>query len=248
VSHDLSRSWYGRVTVPEETRTVRLPALTVAAVLALAVPAGAATKVRSSDHMYGARYCEYLVVTGTPPNLTGTVWNTYGLNDCPQSRWDAASAADIARDEGALLVLKNGPRYWLMDRAKIWNPGDVRSFRGLRMRELTTFQIPLVDGRPQQTPYSEITVNRKNTFVWGKGRRVYELHAPNGRRYLMQAYSQIVDRTLRRSQLAALGARLQLPAGWTFTTRRLRADLRLHTDGAATVLQDELQNTYQRLR
>lgn len=61
----------------------------------------------------------------------------------------------------------------------------------------------------------------------------------------MQAYSQIVDKKLKLKDLAGLGSKLALPADWKFRTRTLKKDLTLNTVGATTVLQDELQNTYQ---
>ena len=89
-------------------------------------------------------------------------------------------------------------------------------------------------------------INRRNTFVWRRGRTVHELVAADGRVYVMQAYAQIVDPSLQLGQLAALGRRLELPEGWRYRTRTLRCPLVLHTDGAATVIQDELQDTFQR--
>ncbi len=75
---------------------------------------------------------------------------------------------------------------------------------------------------------------------------MYELLAPNGAIYVMQSYAQIVDPTLEESALAGLGARLELPTGWTFRARTLDAPLLVTTRGEATVVQDELQNTYSR--
>jgi hypothetical protein len=39
------------------------------------------------------------------------------------------------------------------------------------------------------------------------------LEAPDGSRYAMQAYSQIVDKSLDYAGLSALGNRLKLPSG-----------------------------------
>jgi hypothetical protein len=220
----------------------------VAGLAAFAPAAGASEKVVSATGMYGDRYCEYLFIKGTPPDLTATVWNTYRLNTCPDKQWKASDRAALVKEEGALAVLLNGPRYWLIDSATLSGAGAVKSFFGLRMRMLTTVKVPTVNGVPAQTPYSEVTVNRKNTFTWNAGRVVYELFAPNGRVYAMQAYSQIVDPGEKRSQLAGLGAKLKLPEGWRYRPRRLKQDLVLTTGGKATVIQDELQNTYQRER
>jgi hypothetical protein len=224
----------------------RIAAISLAAGALFPAAASAKDKVVSATGMYGDRYCEYLFIKGTPPDLTATVWNTYGLNDCPEAQWDASDKAALVKQEGALGVLLNGPRYWLIESASLSNPGRVKSFNGLRMRELTTVKVPTVNGVPSQQPYTEVTVNRKNTFTWGRGRVVHELFAPNGRVYVMQAYSQIVDPTLKRSQLAGLGSRLKLPKGWRYRVRRLKRDLVLATGGRATIIQDELQNTYQR--
>ena len=45
--------------------------------------------------------------------------------------------------------------------------------------------------------------------------------------------------------LAALGSRLSLPEGWTYGVRTLETELTVLSDGLATVVQDELRNTYQ---
>jgi hypothetical protein len=61
----------------------------------------------------------------------------------------------------------------------------------------------------------------------------------------MQSYAQIKDPSLAIGKLPALGRRLKPPAGWRYRTRRLRSDLALAAHGGATVIQDDLQNTYQ---
>jgi hypothetical protein len=65
----------------------------------------------------------------------------------------------------------------------------------------------------------------------------------------MQALSHAVDDSQTPASLPALVDTLDLPAGWTFSTRTQDDALRLlsDTDGVATVLQDELANTYQRV-
>jgi hypothetical protein len=61
----------------------------------------------------------------------------------------------------------------------------------------------------------------------------------------MQSYSQIKDPELTLSRLRSLGRRLKLPQGWRYRSRTLRQPLVLTAHGRATILQDELQNTYQ---
>ena len=62
----------------------------------------------------------------------------------------------------------------------------------------------------------------------------------------MQSYARIVDPNLSEGDLPGLGARLALPTGWTYQARTLTASLVVSTPGEATVVQDELQNTYSR--
>jgi hypothetical protein len=61
----------------------------------------------------------------------------------------------------------------------------------------------------------------------------------------MQSYS--VETTAQtEASLAGLGQTLQLPDGWTFRTRTLDASLSVTAvEGLATVVQDDLSNTYQ---
>ncbi len=79
------------------------------------------------------------------------------------------------------------------------------------------------------------------------GLHVQMLEASDGSRYAMQAYSQILDKTLTYDQLDALGSRLKLPSGWRYATTTPDQDLVLGAQGKATVIQDEFDNTYQKL-
>ncbi|HZJ25741.1 MAG TPA: hypothetical protein VFF40_01790 [Acidimicrobiia bacterium] len=68
----------------------------------------------------------------------------------------------------------------------------------------------------------------------------------DGRVFVMQSYSLELDPTLTVADLAGLGDRLALPDGWSFSARTLDEDLIVtDIDGVATVIQDDLHNTYQ---
>lgn len=215
--------------------------------------AGKDIKVGRTTGMYNDRYCEYLFVRLDGSKLVGDVWNTYGLNKCPASQWKASDAAALKDSvPGTLAVKLNGPRHWLIDRASITfdkkiQPlsGTVKSFFGLRMRMLTTVDVPVVNGVPGISPYAETIVNRRTNFTFSRRRSIHELVSPEGHLYAMQAYSQIKDPGLTRRDLNGLGSVLTLPEGWKYRTRDLKHDLTLRTFGKTTVLQDELENTYQ---
>ena len=97
------------------------------------------------------------------------------------------------------------------------------------MRKVATIPIKTA-AELVQTPFTERTIKRHNTWTWEAGRRVYELLAPDGTNYLMQSYSQIRDPELSIGQLRSLGDRLTLPQGWTYRSRRLKRDLTLHAE------------------
>ena len=244
------------------TRAVKLLVAT-ACLAGLAMPA-AATAAKSpvsvgvNPKMYNERYCEYLFVHTTPTatgaKLVGDVWNTFGLNKCPADKWAASDKTSLAAlFPGTLVVKINGPRYWLINNATItWDSridprgGKVRQFPGLKMRFLTSVDVPLsAMATGGITPYAETIVNRRTNFNWSRKYPIHELVSPAGKVYAMQAYSQIVNKTLKLKDLAGLGSKLALPAGWKYRTRKLKKDLTLRTKGASIVLQDELQNTYQ---
>jgi hypothetical protein len=218
-------------------------AAALASALLLAAPATAERSV--GRDMHDARYCEILELRGAPPDARVLVWNTLGLNECPAGWWEGLDAAAIAAERGDTFVLLNGPRHFLMDSARA-RTGPVRRFEGERLRLVASLPIDSWADL-EQTPYTERTVDRLNTWHWREGRRVFELLAPDGNTYLMQSYSQIVDPDLSRRNLAALGRRLDLPRGWRFRVRKLKRPLTLRAEGSATILQDELRNTYQRL-
>jgi hypothetical protein len=214
----------------------------VAAAL-VALPASAAP---SPPKLHDARYCEILEVRGALPEVTVTVWNTIGLNRCPAAKWDAIDAAALAAERGDTLVIKNGPRHFLMDSATA-SIGRTQTFGGIAMRKVATIPIHTA-AELSQTPYTERTIERHNTWTWNAGRRVYKLLAPDGSNYVMQSYAQIRDPELEIGDLRSLGDRLELPPGWSYRVRRLKRDLTLRARGEATVIQDDLQNTYQRIQ
>jgi hypothetical protein len=68
---------------------------------------------------------------------------------------------------------------------------------------------------------------------------------PEGKAYVMQALCIGVDRTNTLDSLDNLGSKLALPDGWSFRSRILDEELIVDTtDHDATVVQDELENTY----
>jgi hypothetical protein len=198
------------------------------------------------DGIRDVRYCEVVLLRTGDNGLYAEVWNTMGRSECPQDEWEALDTAAIAAENGAITALTNGPRYWTLDSidataqltAPITTFGTIEMFRGAT--------VELGAGLPSTVPYTQRPVARDTVFRFDAGTTVYELTAPDGAVYVMQSYSQKIDPTLTADGLASLGDRLTLPAGWTFSTRVLDAELEVRdVDGVAVVVQDDFENTYQ---
>lgn len=195
----------------------------LAAVLTPFAAAPASAAPRELAGLHDARYCEIIELKGLPPKGVATVWNTIGLNKCPDAQWRAFEAGPLAKELGDTAVVLNGPRHFLMDSVTA-EPGVQRSFHGLRMRKVATIAIRTAADL-DQTPYTDRTILRDNVWSWRKGRTVFELVAPGGDTYVMQSYAQIKDPSLTLAKLGSLGRRLKLPAGWRYRTRTLTRTL-----------------------
>lgn len=193
--------------------------------------------------VFGKRYGEVLLLRLGASGPEATVYNTFPLNDCPAELWDVLNAEALAKENGATAALLNGPRYWLMSHIekRAGEPQPTRSFGGIEMIEQATVQLSSTN--PQ--PYSINKVDRRAVFTFDAGRPVFELVDAEGKRWVMQTYSQVADKNLGFDDLPGLGARLHLPEGWSYETRTLTEPLVVDTtETVAQVLQDDLTNSY----
>jgi haloalkane dehalogenase len=199
--------------------------------------------------MRGKRYCELLIATRDHLKVQAAVYSTAGLNDCPDNLWSSIEADTLKKQLGAIAVVKNGPRYWMIDASSYSVPGEVKTFDGLQAREDAMLELPLSSlvGGINQSPYVVRTVDRTTVWTFLAGKPAYELVDPDGKVYVMQSYAQIVDPKLTMSELATLGSRLKLPSGWKYRVVTPKSNILVRAiDGKAYVVQDDLKNTYQR--
>jgi hypothetical protein len=215
----------------------RLAPMLAALILSLGLAQEASAQLR------GVRYCEVLGVYLRNGAFEADVWNTTGFNLCPQAEWEALDPLAIRQQLGALLVGLNGPRFWMLDFIVATPSGEVMTFGTLTMRLAAT--VGVSPSGPAM-PYTGNSVDRDTEFIFFAGSEVYELVDPDGRVYVMQSYSHQVDDTLTEADLPGLGSRLQLPPGWSFRVRVVPGEYVVEDqDGVATVIQDELRNSYQ---
>jgi hypothetical protein len=200
------------------------------------------TQPRLLSDLRGLRYGEVLLAfLNDPPTIE--VYNSFPLNDCPDDLWQKLDPNELALEYGATFALLNGPRYWMMDGIGKVDPLEpiLRDFGGIEMRRVATIEI---EGDMARAFYVERHVNRGAIWHFDAGKPVYEL-VHGDKTYVLQAYCTAVDSSLDQTALASLGGRLDLPPGWRFQSRVLDEELTIDTTvRVATVLQDELQNTY----
>lgn len=234
---------------------VRVALAVFAAIVALALMVGApggvtqaaaAKKPVSLDRMFNSRYCEIFGVSSIPTGgFSVQVFNSVGLGYCPQDKWDALDFSAIATAEGWMAAGPNGPRYWLMDTIIGAKPTNPKNFGGIPMRQVAT----LTTSTLQPPPFTEFRIQRRNTWIFNKGRMVYFLTDPAGTRYVMQAYTKTVDPTLNPKTLRNLATNptAAIPEGWTFSSRTLKRPLAVRAAGEATIIRDGVRSVYQKL-
>ena len=115
------------------------------------------------------------------------------------------------------------------------------SFGGIDMIQQAVVQLSSMN----PAAYNVNKVDRKAIFVFDAGRPVFELIDPEGQHWVMQTWSQTVDKNLSLDDLPGLASRLHLPEGWRYRTRTLTSPLSVDTTTRdAHVTQDDLANSY----
>lgn len=220
--------------------------LCAAAGVAFAAQSDAFSGMKQADHLRNVRYCEIFLVTRHGFSATADVYNTVGLNDCPERQWQALNVARLKKESGSYKVVLNGPRYFIMDKVALRDPGAERSFDGLNTRLMARLEVK--ESSSDRVPYAENTVERDSCYVYEKGKNIYELVSAQGRSYIMQSYSREVNERMDEAALPSLGDGLSLPKGWKYRVRNINEDLTVCNSGSeAHVVQDNLRNTYQKL-
>lgn len=200
-----------------------------------------------------SRYCEFLIVQGSVPSLSVSVYTTYGLNECPQnclSTLTPQMLVDDAQKLGLPHVIEaliNAPRFWTMDVISTSNslPPPV-SLGCIQVHQIAT--LPMTTTTPTP-PYTEQVIDRNTHYLYYKDRYIYLLESPTNETYILQSYTTMVNPDLTLRLLPnLLNNGLNLPSGWTYRPILLSVDLSVDTlNGKAYVVQDNLKNTYQRL-
>jgi hypothetical protein len=218
------------------------------------VPIPADPKPMTYTDLRGVIYCEVWLFRNDPSGqIAGVYYNTSALNNsadknntCPAAMCDKVTVPSLEAGFDILAAYRNGPRGWTMDSITL-PVGPVVAFDGLETRwmgqGLLPKGVPLVNAH--MTPYSPLQSHRKSSMTFKKGQPVFILDDPQGTPWVMQAFGQLVDKTLTYETLKDLGSKLKPAAGWKFRVAFLDKDLTISTPkGYNWIVQDELQNTY----
>lgn len=198
-----------------------------------------------TSNMRNKRYCEIIL----KKSITSyAVYNTWGLNDCPESLWNKVSVDEVKKETDASFVHLNGPRYWVIDgfdKTTLINPA-VKTINGIPMREAGVLHLGIMDMLSANKPYKQHEVDRQTTWIYDAGKPVFELIDPNGNVFVMQSYS--IQATAQNiDSLSQLGSKLTLPQGWQFKAGIInKAQTIKAVNNRAIVIQDDYLNTYQK--
>ncbi len=149
-----------------DIRSVIFAAAGLTIIVAAATAQPSTKPLKMLDDVRDRRYCELFVVKRQRAHLAAEVYNTLGLNECPQAAWDAIDTAKVASQLGAVRVLRNGPRHFIMDRLA---SGDVTSnatdIQGLDMRVVGILNLSLLELIEKQVFMSSVlSVGRPTGF------------------------------------------------------------------------------------
>jgi hypothetical protein len=194
------------------------------------------------------RYCEVIPSVTSGDTVTTSVFNTLGQNYCPPNQWNQLTEAEVNQEFGSQSAKLNGPRHFVIDEAQETGPtpsSQTFTFGGIDMGLRATLTTPAGQPTVGDQFYVPNEVQRSTIWTYKAGKPIFELVGPDGSVYVMQSYAQIADKKLTIKQLPNLASKLTLPAGWSYKSETPTQDLALNSNGLATVVNDNLYNSYQ---
>jgi hypothetical protein len=213
----------------------------------LGLASDAAAGLDDTNKLRDVRYCEVIPSVAGATTTTTSVYNTLTFSRCPRGQWYGITEGLVNRAFGSQSAQLNGPRHWVMDEIMVPPGTNAPTFifgtleMGLRATIVTPNGAPTIGNQF----YVPNQVVRNTTFVYKAGKPIFVLTDPSGNEYVMQSYAQIVEPTLMYKDLRNLDKELRLPLGWQYSTRTLTQDLIMNSNGVATVVNDDLANSYQ---
>jgi hypothetical protein len=196
----------------------------------------------------GQRYLGAAAFVGTGKNARSHMHASAGIQDIPPGFKWTPDPERLARELGVDKFNPNTGRIWTFDEGECQG-GYIIEFDGVKMTWIGEMVAEDVVNHFMGPSYVPALIYRLTKWTWKEGKPAYILREPNGPTWVMQETTSDIDPTLNINNLNEVGSKLKdLPEGWTFETKVLAKDLVLDTmkgDGWASIIRDELHNTYQ---
>lgn len=194
----------------------------------------------------GQEYGEVVAVYRYFNNLKAAIYYTnFGEAKLMDEQYEKIKTEDAKKQLGTFYAIKNGPRFWVIDEITGYYMGKSEIISGYKFEHPGVLSLTMADLKKRK-PYEEKAVNRKTLYRCRKGEKIYELISDKGVVYTMQSASRETDKNLTFTDLDSLGSSLKLPKGWKYQVRVLDKDEVFNIKNTAYVIQDNLNNTYQR--
>lgn len=188
------------------------------------------------------------VLVGTGRNQRAHIYtSTFSEEDLVPGSIEKIDVKKLAAELGVVACVLNPGRFWTMDEIDLQG-GEIVDFQGVKLiygGDMTADEVMQHFGGP----YVIGKILRNTNWIYKAGSQVCLLREPNGQVWVMQEYTNEVDKTLTMENIGEIGPKLKnLPEGWTFETKILEKDLTLDTRRTGTwasIIRDELGNTYE---
>jgi len=219
-------------------------------------------EVLNLPKMRNYAFCEIYVGFGkVEPSMETQCYNSSGTtgpdSGCPAETFATLDPKKVAAPLGASFVFLNpvkptARKWWVVDQITLYEAGETFDFSGIKATWMAKMTIGDLEaaGKAAQTPYHVLTNHQFSKWVYIKGNTVFLLRAPDGKAYVMQAYTTTEDPNLTYEQLPELGSKMtKLPPGWKYEVKTLDKDLVLDIRkatpaGLKHLTLDEFANVY----
>jgi hypothetical protein len=195
------------------------------------------------------RFCEVALITGTSQsNAIAEFYNSTGVDDPSPERFAALDSAKIVKGNDVRAAFLNPVRYWMMDEFWVYEAGVDRTFGDIKMTWMGVVPVSELEKGVSKGHYVPGYIFRNTQYKFNKGSEIYILDAPDGEVFVMQSFTNYVQKKVDVNHISELGPLLHLPQGWKFRSVVLDRDLIVNQDKTnhlAHVFQDDLKNAYQ---
>ena len=189
------------------------------------------------------------LITGTSKgNAIADFYNSTGSGDCSPEQFAALDKKKIIEETKSREAFLNPSRYWVMDDFWVYEDGVDRTFGDVKMTWMGVVAVEALEKAVTMGHYNAGYIYRDTQYKYNKGSEVYLLDAPDGEVFVMQSFTNFVQKEVDVNHIKDVGRLLHLPPGWKFRTVVLDRDLIVNQKRAnnlAHVFQDDLKNAYQ---